>query len=111
MPQGLTYPPLDCRIHQQTQGHDAPGRFQEQGRGHEDRGFQETEPAFRLGGGMSGNWFLENDLAIARLDELSRNENAQQNTGSAKGLIWIADDFDAPTRRIQGLSMYQRGGE
>ena len=49
VPQGLTYPPLDCRIHQQTQGHDAPGRFQEQGRGHEDRGFQETEPAFDFG--------------------------------------------------------------
>jgi hypothetical protein len=28
------------------QGHDSPGRFQEQGRGQEDRVFQETEPAF-----------------------------------------------------------------
>ncbi len=26
----------------------------------------------------SGNWFLENDLAIARLDKLSRNEEVQQ---------------------------------
>ena len=44
--QGLTYPPLHRCIHQQTQGHDAPRRFQEQGRGQEDRVFQETEPAF-----------------------------------------------------------------
>jgi SNF2 family DNA or RNA helicase len=27
----------------------------------------------------TGNWFLENDLAIARLDKLSRNEDVQQN--------------------------------
>jgi len=26
----------------------------------------------------TGNWFLENDLAIARLDKLSRNENVQE---------------------------------
>jgi hypothetical protein len=25
----------------------------------------------------TGNWFLENDLAIARLDKLSRNEYVQ----------------------------------
>ena len=26
----------------------------------------------------TGNWFLENDFAIARLDKLSRNEDVQQ---------------------------------
>jgi SNF2 family DNA or RNA helicase len=31
----------------------------------------------------TGNWFLENDLAIARLDKLSRNENVQQKLSAA----------------------------
>ncbi|TAH38056.1 MAG: DUF3883 domain-containing protein [Planctomycetota bacterium] len=32
----------------------------------------------KLEASRSGNWFLENDLAIARLDKLSRNEDVQQ---------------------------------
>jgi SNF2 family DNA or RNA helicase len=32
----------------------------------------------KLEAARSGNWFLENDLAIARLDKLSRNEDVQQ---------------------------------
>lgn len=31
-----------------------------------------------LAAARTGNWFLENDLAIARLDKLSRNEDVQQ---------------------------------
>jgi SNF2 family DNA or RNA helicase len=31
----------------------------------------------------SGNWFLENDLAIARLDKLSRNEEVQQKLSAS----------------------------
>ena len=31
----------------------------------------------------TGNWFLENDLAIARLDKLSRNEDVQQKLTAA----------------------------
>ena len=30
----------------------------------------------------TGNWFLENHLAIARLDKLSRDENVQQKLGA-----------------------------
>ncbi len=37
----------------------------------------------------TGNWFVENDLAIARLDKLSRNEDVQQK-------------LDAPTPRRDG---------
>src|SRR5690348_11375595 len=32
----------------------------------------------KLEAAHTGNWFLENDLAIARLDKLSRNEDVQQ---------------------------------
>ena len=32
----------------------------------------------KLEAAPTGNWFLENDLIIARLDQLSRNENVQQ---------------------------------
>jgi superfamily II DNA or RNA helicase len=32
----------------------------------------------KLEAARTGNWFLENDLAIARLDKLSRNEDVQQ---------------------------------
>ncbi len=32
----------------------------------------------KLEAARTGNWFLENDLAIARLDKLSRNEEVQQ---------------------------------
>ena len=31
----------------------------------------------------TGNWFLENDLAIARLDKLSRNEDVQQKLSAS----------------------------
>jgi hypothetical protein len=32
----------------------------------------------KLESARTGNWFAENDLAIARLDKLSRNEEVQQ---------------------------------
>src|SRR5690606_37410555 len=32
----------------------------------------------KLEAARTGNWFLENDLAIARLDKLTRDENVQQ---------------------------------
>jgi hypothetical protein len=32
----------------------------------------------KLEAARTGNWFLENDLVIARLDKLSRNEDVQQ---------------------------------
>jgi SNF2 family DNA or RNA helicase len=35
----------------------------------------------KLEAARTGNWFLENDLAIARLDKLSRNEDVQQKLG------------------------------
>ncbi len=36
----------------------------------------------KLEAGRSGNWFLENDLAIARLDKLARNEEIQAKLGA-----------------------------
>jgi superfamily II DNA or RNA helicase len=36
----------------------------------------------KLQAARTGNWFLENDLAIARLDKLSRNEEVQQKLRS-----------------------------
>ena len=37
----------------------------------------------KLEAARTGNWFLENDLAIARLDKLSRNEEVQQKLSAA----------------------------
>ena len=36
----------------------------------------------KLEAARTGNWFLENDLAIARLDKLSRDEDVQQKLGA-----------------------------
>lgn len=36
----------------------------------------------KLESARTGNWFLENDLAIARLDKLSRDEDVQQKLGA-----------------------------
>jgi hypothetical protein len=36
------------------------------------------DPDQRQARGRTGNWFLENDLTIARLDKLSRNEDVQE---------------------------------
>src|SRR5215218_8043250 len=36
----------------------------------------------KLEAARTGNWFLENDLAIARLDKLSRNEDVQQKVSA-----------------------------
>ncbi len=36
----------------------------------------------KLEAARTGNWFLENDLAIARLDKLSRNEDVQHKLGA-----------------------------
>ncbi|GEM82442.1 helicase-related protein [Meiothermus hypogaeus] len=37
----------------------------------------------KLEAARTGNWFLENDLVIARLDKLSRNENVQHKLAAA----------------------------
>src|SRR5213593_2151092 len=37
----------------------------------------------KLEAARTGNWFLENDLIIARLDKLSRNEDVQAKLGAA----------------------------
>src|SRR5216117_1164645 len=37
----------------------------------------------KLEAARTGNWFLENDLIIARLDKLSRNEDVQQKLSAA----------------------------
>ncbi|GAB4329258.1 MAG: helicase-related protein [Calditrichia bacterium] len=37
----------------------------------------------KLESARSGNWFLENDLSIARLDKLSRDENVQQKLAAS----------------------------
>jgi SNF2 family DNA or RNA helicase len=37
----------------------------------------------KLEAARTGNWFLENDLAIARLDKLSRNEDVQQKLSAS----------------------------
>src|SRR5438552_5050831 len=39
----------------------------------------------KLEAARTGNWFLENDLVIARLDKLSRNEDVQQKLGATAG--------------------------
>ena len=39
----------------------------------------------KLEAARTGNWFLENDLAIARLDKLSRNEDVQQKLSAPDG--------------------------
>src|SRR5215210_1668969 len=39
----------------------------------------------KLEAARTGNWFLENDLAIARLDKLSRNEDVQQKLAALDG--------------------------
>ncbi len=41
----------------------------------------------KLEAARTGNWFLENDLVIARLDKLSRNEDVQQKL-AAKDCRW-----------------------
>lgn len=38
----------------------------------------------KLEAARTGNWFIENDLAIARLDKLSRNEECPR-------LLWRSD--------------------
>ena len=41
----------------------------------------------KLEAARTGNWFLETDLVIARLDKLSRNEDVQQKTAGARGRL------------------------
>ena len=38
----------------------------------------------KLDAARTGNWFLENDLAIARLDKLARNEDLQDKLGATR---------------------------
>jgi superfamily II DNA or RNA helicase len=46
----------------------------------------------KLEAARTGNWFLENNLVIARLDKLSRNEDVQQKlqAPTAAGTWWSA---------------------
>ncbi len=39
----------------------------------------------KLEAARTGNWFLENNLVIARLDKLSRNEDVQQKLQAPEG--------------------------
>ncbi len=58
-----------------------PGSLAEQWQDEMGRKFQlpfEILTNDKLEASRTGNWFLENDLAIARLDKLSRNEEVQQ---------------------------------
>jgi len=58
-----------------------PGSLAEQWQDEMGRKFQlpfEILTNDKLEAARTGNWFLENDLAIARLDKLSRNEDVQQ---------------------------------
>jgi superfamily II DNA or RNA helicase len=58
-----------------------PGSLAEQWQDELSRKFQlpfEILTNDKLEAARTGNWFLENDLAIARLDKLSRNEDVQQ---------------------------------
>ena len=58
-----------------------PGSLAEQWQDELSRRFQlpfEILTNDKLEAARTGNWFLENDLAIARLDKLSRNEDVQQ---------------------------------
>ncbi len=58
-----------------------PGSLVEQWQDELSRKFQlpfEILTNDKLEAARTGNWFLENDLAIARLDKLSRNEEVQQ---------------------------------
>lgn len=57
-----------------------PGSLAEQWQDELDRRFHlpfEILTNDKLEAARTGNWFLENDLAIARLDKLSRNEDVQ----------------------------------
>jgi hypothetical protein len=58
-----------------------PGSLAEQWQDELEQRFQlpfEILTNDKLEAARTGNWFLENDLAIARLDKLSRNEDVQQ---------------------------------
>jgi superfamily II DNA or RNA helicase len=58
-----------------------PGSLAEQWQDEMHRRFHlpfEILTSDKLEAARTGNWFLENDLAIARLDKLSRNEDVQQ---------------------------------
>src|SRR5580692_4680095 len=58
-----------------------PGNLAEQWQDELDRRFHlpfEILTNDKLEAARTGNWFFENDLAIARLDKLSRNEDVQQ---------------------------------
>jgi superfamily II DNA or RNA helicase len=62
-----------------------PGMLAEQWQDEMSRKFQlpfEILTNDKLEAARTGNWFVENDLAIARLDKLSRNENVQQRLQS-----------------------------
>ncbi len=57
-----------------------PGNLTEQWQDELARKFQLPFEIFtndKLGAARTGNWFLENDLVIARLDKLARNEDVQ----------------------------------
>jgi SNF2 family DNA or RNA helicase len=56
----------------------------------------------KLEAARTGNWFLENDLVIARLDKLSRNEDVQAKLAAptAVGISWFA------TKRTNFLPLF-----
>jgi len=65
-----------------------PGSLVEQWQDELSRKFQlpfEILTNDKLQAARSGNWFLEHDLAIARLDKLSRNADVQQKLAALEG--------------------------
>lgn len=73
----------------------APGGLVEQWQDELDRKFQlpfEIATNDKLEAARTGNWFGENDLAIARLDKLSRDEDVQQRLKVTQWDLIIVDE-------------------
>src|SRR5215218_3145904 len=60
----------------------------------------------KLEAARSGNWFLENNLVIARLDKLSRNEDVQQKLQApdARWDLIVCDEAHKMSASFYGLS-------
>jgi superfamily II DNA or RNA helicase len=73
----------------------APGSLVEQWQDELAQKFQlpfEIMTNDKLEASASGNWFLENDLAIARLDKLSRNEDVQAKLDQTDWDLIVVDE-------------------
>ena len=73
----------------------APGSLVEQWQDELDQKFQlpfEIATNDKLEAARTGNWFGENDLAIARLDKLSRNEDVQERIRVTQWDLVVVDE-------------------